>query len=51
MRQELTCKFVQVIIDLSNLIISKKGLKVPSTYKETVKILKENKILKNKQTI
>ena len=38
----------EVIIDLSNVIISKKGLKVPSTYKESVKILKENKVLKDK---
>ena len=36
---------IEVIIDLSNVIISKKGFRVPSTYKETVEILKENKIL------
>jgi len=26
-------------------IISKKGFRIPSTYKETVEILKENKVL------
>jgi len=36
---------IEVIIDLSNVIISKKGFRVPSTYKETVEILKENKVL------
>jgi len=36
---------IEVIIDLSNVIISKKGFRIPSTYKETVEILKENKVL------
>ena len=36
---------IEVIIDLSNVIISKKGFRVPSTYRETVEILKENKVL------
>jgi len=36
---------IEVIIDLSNVIISKKDFRIPSTYKETVKILKENKVL------
>lgn len=38
----------EAIIDLSNVIISKKGLKVPSTYKDTVEILRKSKVLENK---
>ncbi|MCS4542316.1 MAG: DUF86 domain-containing protein [Euryarchaeota archaeon] len=38
----------EAIIDLSNVIISKMALKVPSAYKDTVRILRENKILENK---
>lgn len=36
---------IEAIIDLANVIIAKKGLRVPSTYKDTVKVLQENGIL------
>lgn len=40
---------IETIIDLSNVIIAKKGLRVPSTYKDTVKVLQENGILGDEQ--
>lgn len=39
---------IEAIIDLANVIIAKKGLRVPSTYKDTVKVLQENGILAGK---
>ena len=37
---------VETIIDISNMIISKERMKVPSTYRETIRILREAGILK-----
>lgn len=39
---------IETIVDLANVIIAKKGLRVPSTYKDTVKVLQEDGILSKK---
>ncbi|MDI6811629.1 MAG: DUF86 domain-containing protein [archaeon] len=39
---------IETITDLANVIIAKKGLRVPSTYKDTVKVLQEDGILSKK---
>ncbi|MBE0516191.1 MAG: DUF86 domain-containing protein [Methanophagales archaeon] len=39
---------IETITDLANVIIAKKGLRVPSTYKDTMKVLQEDGILSKK---
>ena len=36
---------VQAAIDIANVLISQKGLKLPATYKDCFKILNENKLI------
>lgn len=38
---------IEALVDLANVIISKKGLKIPSTYRETMKTIREARIMKN----
>ncbi len=39
---------IEAIIDLSNIIISRKGFRIPSSYRDTVRVLRENNVLEEK---
>ena len=36
---------VQAAIDMAHIVISQKGLKLPATYKDSFKILRDNKLI------
>ncbi len=39
---------IETIVDLSNIIISKRGFRIPSSYRDTIKVLRENEVLEEK---